>query len=84
MTSETRIRERFIENINNVSGREDDLYTYTATAVPLLTLMTWSICVQPGQALLTACLHLIPLFQADKKRDIKHDKSKQTSADIYE
>lgn len=45
--------------------------------------MTQSVCVQPGGAFWTACLHLLPQFQADKTRDIKHDKSKQTSADVY-
>lgn len=76
-TNVTRRRERFIGNMYNLSGSGDGL------DLQQLTRMTWSVCVQPGEVFSTECLHLIPLFRADERRDIKHDKSKQTSADMY-
>ena len=46
----------------------------SANDVQLLTLMTKSVCVLPGEVLLMVCLRLFPLFQAARTVDIKHEK----------
>lgn len=46
--------ERVIENMKSSNN------------VQLLTLMTRSVCVQREEVFLMACLHLIPLFQAEE------------------
>lgn len=48
--------------MNNVCG------SYISDVdVTVLTLMTKSVCAQPGAALWMACLRLCLLFQADNK-----------------
>lgn len=54
-----------------------------ARSVRVLTLMTRSVCALPGEALLKAHFHLIPLFLADRTTEITLDKSKQVST-VYD